>query len=141
MPVNRFFKAALVALLIPTASLAQNVPASVPVTSDFNFSDMGWSNGAGKLYIAWNVYDFDGRIGLCGAVRHSSNAVSRQNDTVMRKGWLKYEGKKIVRGLRFFTNAGFSSSFNGVQATCRLTNQPTGAGSLQLGVDPARVRF
>ncbi|MGJ8604196.1 MAG: hypothetical protein ACSHXH_08725 [Marivita sp.] len=136
-----YLRIAAVAICLPTLSAAQTTTTDVPVTGDFGTFEVGWAHGAGKLFGTWGVYDFSGRIAVCGAVRHSSNTVSRQNDEILRRGWIKHNGKKVLKDLRYFNDIGFVASFNGARATCKVTPVPSSAGGVQLGFDPGRARF
>ena len=139
------FRSCLAAALfcLPMSAHAQGATNTVPITSEFQLLEMNWSHGGGKLFVAWNVYDVGGRLAVCGAVRHSSSAVSRQNNQILGKGWVKHGNRKIINGLQFFANMGFAPGFNDGHAKCQLTNLATSAaaGGLRIGIDPGRDRF
>ena len=137
----KILRLAVLLLCLPSITLAQNATNTVLVTQEYRIFEMGWAHGAGKLFVAWNIYNVGGRIAVCGAVRHSSNAVSRQNSEILRRGWVKHGSRKVIKDLRFFNDNGFTASFVGAQARCKLTSVPANSGGVQLGFDPGRARF
>ncbi|MEC3862249.1 hypothetical protein VK792_13220 [Mesobacterium sp. TK19101] len=135
-------RALIAAILSAGPAAAQDALFQTPVTDRFTTGEFVWNSQMGKMDFAWAVIPRDGKMAVCGVYSSDSNIRHLQNLEALNKGWVKLGGKKVVRGLQFFTFAGFNKPVvaKGVMATCKLTKVPATNATFQLGWDPIRVR-
>lgn len=132
---------AAVSLSASPAVSQDNLP-TVPVTKDFSISSSQWTSGLGKTHLAWRVIEQNGQIMVCGAIasdKHST--MSRHNRAILRKGFVKVQGKKVLRGLGYFTVAKSGTNILDAHATCKpIAAKVPPKSRVLLGFDPVRVR-
>ncbi|MBO9468117.1 hypothetical protein J7443_23025 [Tropicibacter sp. R15_0] len=133
---------ALSTSLISAPVAAQETLFTIPVTKEFSIRNGRWTNGSGRTFTAWRILNRKGQNYVCGAIasdKHSS--MTRHSRAILRKGYVKVEGKKIMRGLAFFTVAEPGTDIMDAKATCKPFSAQVPAGAkYRLGYDPVRVR-
>lgn len=134
---------AAVALALAAASAAAaETLREVPVNGDFSVTSLGWDSSHGEIRIAWAVLDLGGQAHVCGATSPTSGFASQNTRAAMRKGWVKLNDQKILKGLEFFAKGGMRSELASLKARCKPVDIGSGAGrSFLLGFDPVRVRL
>lgn len=140
---NSLFLAALsvVGLFSGNPAAAQEV-FEMTVDSKFVVSEVKWSGGQGKMDFAWAVLSRDGKSWVCGAMSDSNAGLRNANRQVLRKGWVKVDGKKYLTDLSHFNRLGVAKPLIGSTARCRAF-APVFPGKTRffLGFDPSRFRF
>ncbi len=133
---------AAIIMLCAMPLAAKSPEITIPVDDKFQVSSSNWSSGLGATHLAWRITTHDGKPYVCGAVasdRHSSMAA--HNRAILRKGYIKVQGKKVIRDLSFFTVAKSGSDIRKAKAGCRsLPVKGDSKTVYQLGFDPVRVR-
>ncbi len=129
--------------LIGAMPLAAKSPEiTIPVDDKFQVSSSNWSSGLGKTHLAWRIKTHEGKPYVCGAVvADKASSMAAHNRAILRKGYIKVQGKKVIRDLSFFTVAKPGSDLMDARAGCR--SMPVKGDSktrYQLGFDPVRVR-
>lgn len=141
--------AALGALLLSVAVLGSSTQStaaasdtfSVPVTEDFVVGSMGWSNGLGKLHVAWKPMQTKDGWAICGAATHSSGSVVTQNQRILWAGSVSFNGKTILRNLAFFGRGKTGSAVENATAKCKMVDVPPGKGTFKIDFRRVKARF
>ncbi len=127
---------------IAVPASAQQVTAQVPIDSSFVGGELTWGSSLGTVAFRWKPVVIKNTLMLCGAVTNSNARMARHNATVLNKGWLKVDGRKVVRGLRFFKVHQAGTSLEGAVANCTPVKASTKQNSkYELGFDSTRVRL
>lgn len=121
---------------------AKSPEITIPVDDKFQVSSSNWSSGLGKTHLAWRIKTHDGKPYVCGAmVADKTSSMAAHNRAILRKGFIKVQGKKVIRDLSFFTVAKPGSNLMDARAGCRsLPVKGDSKTRYQLGFDPVRVR-
>ncbi len=147
MRFPKFFVVTVAALCIPTLgsvnAKSNNISRQVPVTSDFISSEFKWEGGLGGYEFLWGVFVNEGMIEICGVGYFTNIQSISQSKDSMRRAYNVYEGKKIMRDLRYFARVKRRAKLSTATANCRSTGvaAPKGRFNVQLGWDAGRARF
>ena len=116
----------------------------VPVTKDFNESEIEWTGGHPHSYVyVWDVIASNGKIAVCGAGQFADPTTRNASLGAMRKGFITMGGKKILTDLSFFNKVKKPADIYASKATCRLTNAsiPSKQQDIYLEVPGGQARF
>lgn len=92
--------------------------------------------------VRWAPTKIDGQIAICGLVTYPNMQFQQQATTVVGKIYAVYQGRKIMRNMRFFKRVNNARKFDTTPANCALTGvrAPNGPIQVQLDLDPGRVK-
>ena len=131
----KFISIGLCAALWGVMAHAQ-VVESRPVTQDYVINELNYNNRNAKGFVmAWKVAVIQGQIAICGAYRLVDPSMAVTSRRVLRRVYVKYNGRKIMRGVTYFNFAGYGSDLYRATANCGLTGvaAPNGRFSVRLG--------
>ena len=135
--------AVFMADMAPAPAHARNkVVRQVEVTGAFKETGLTWLGRPQPGYVLkWKSKVFDGVIHVCGAVAYGDIQMRSQSASVLRKAFIVYEGKKVMRNMTYFKRAKSIRRLSGATANCASTGikVPRGAYDLWLGWDAGSV--
>lgn len=120
---------AFTAAVAATAAYCEDF--SIPVDSDFQDSDITWQgDAAGKGYLfVWDIRVGDDYVYLCGAGKFTDPSTQQITRQVLRKSFVEYNGKKVLKDISFFAKVPFNADLRSAKATCRATTVPANAAN------------
>ena len=137
--------AALLSLCIglATSLSANDVTRTIAMRTDFVESRLNWGNGQRGFIARWFTKVENGVIEICGAVQYQDGIAYTQSKNVLRRAYIEYEGKKIMRDMRFFRKVKRRPREDWSQVNCASTNikAPRSAYTVYLGWDAGRAKF
>ncbi|MBN9887702.1 hypothetical protein [Salipiger abyssi] len=140
-----FSKIAALSLAGALALGAQAATADTPtvlVDNRFEVTGVTFGQAYGTVLMVYSVRELGGQTVLCGVTMHEKPQTLRFRRKVLRKGWLKAGGKKILRDLSFFEEAGVfkeGDPLDGAAAGCAPL--PASARApYELGFDRISIR-
>ncbi|HHI71892.1 MAG TPA: hypothetical protein ENJ91_12885 [Rhodobacteraceae bacterium] len=129
----------------PAGSQARAVKLSrqIPVDKSFAEGELKWSDGFGAYKFLWNVGVFNGEIEICGVGYFTNIQSMSQSKDALRRAYIIYQDKKIMRDLRYFARVKRRSQLKTATANCRTTGVPAPKArfNVKLGWDAGRARF
>ena len=137
------FMAALIALAAAPLS-AKGALKDLPIDRNFLEREITWTNASGGMDIMWAMIRMEGKLWVCGAVRHKDTRTFLANRAVLRKGWVKrgsLKGKKVMTDLSYFKELKPRKSFDGAMSTCRDTGLKPDNSQYHLNFDPHMTRI
>lgn len=138
--MKRFFTALTCAALLSGAANAQQNLPEIPVDAKFVTGEFNWTSQRSKMEFSWAVRQINGQLHVCGAVTHSNTRALQNNRYALIKGWVKVDGKKVLRNLSFFNDLGVGGDLTKARARCKPV-PVKGQARFTLGWDPIRVRI
>ena len=115
----------------------------VSVDKHFIKYALTWDGGFGGYRFLWDVRAIKGKIASCGVGYYEDISSMNQSEGVMRKAYVKYNDKKILKDLRFFARVKSRSALKKATANCASTGVPVPRGRyhVELGWDAGRAGF
>ena len=127
--------------LAPRDAVAGPGDMTVPVTQDFAFGSLGWSNGYGALEIAWKPVKTADGVAICGAASHTNASVVKQNQRILWGGSITFNGKTVLRNLAYFGRAKTGAPVSTATAKCKRVTIPDGKGQFAIDFRRVKARF
>ncbi|MEM9523647.1 MAG: hypothetical protein AAF982_06590 [Pseudomonadota bacterium] len=146
MPVFRIFYLALLVslgLAGPGAGQSAKVVRTMLLKQDFAESSVRFTGLPRPAFtVRWASTAIDGQIAICGLVTYPDMQFQQQAATVVGDIYAVYQGRKIMRGMRFFKRVNSARKFDTTPANCALTGvrAPKAPFRVQLDLDPGRVK-
>lgn len=115
-------------------AIAEPLLRQIPVHDGFTRNKLRWQQeGIGYDYL-WTVQKRNGMFEVCGLGKFPNLSTRRPSVKVMRRAYVEFEGKVILKDLSFFTEVKRSQQLIHAAATCRQTRTraPRGHFSVQL---------
>lgn len=124
------------AALLSGAASAETI-ISIPQDSDFQEANMRWTGATAKGYDArMAVKVIEGKLALCGVGVVTNIQVSSAIKNGLRGGYVKLNGKKVIKNFTFFAKARSLSALDSTKANCKVSNTP-----LPAKIDNLQVRY
>lgn len=138
--MSKLIKLSACLLMIGTgAALAAGkakVVEQVRVTDEFQETELEWLGRPRPGFVLrWRTKVIDGEIAICGAAAFPEIQLRSASRNVLRRSYIVYEDKKIMRDMTFFNRVKRESKLDGSLANCASTGikAPKGGYSVNLG--------
>lgn len=129
--------------VLGTSVAAKEPKIQVAVNDKFNTFTQHWSRELGDTNFAWDIIKQDGEFLVCGVMASEKHSrMVQHNRTILRKSFIKVDGKKVMRGLPFFTVLKPGSDVSKGTAGCAVMPVTLGPKSkVSIGIDRFKVRL
>lgn len=112
------------------------------VDPGFTTARLDWSGQGPGFLLRWKTIGLDDRIGICGAVYYPSNSTRKQSERMLRRSYIEYNNKKIMRDLSFFFVVASRKQLESATANCAATAvRAPEKWTVDLYWDSERARF
>lgn len=135
---NAAFVFTTVMFSLATPAFAENFKVEIDKT--FTQNTMTWNSQRGELHLTHKFINKDGKLALCGAYAHSNGRVAMANLDALKSGYVKVNGKRVLRSFRYFTSLGVTEDLSAGVANCKTTRADAKGADIAFGIDKGSSR-